>query len=84
MENEIINLNGINNCYPLVEGIDENGYGLLSVNAEELIIGVENKKKEITEIEERMNGAWHLEMEKRGITKINTNKLQNFYKKDWI
>ncbi len=75
MENKIIISNNFDNCYPLIEGIDENGYGLLSINAEELIVGIENRKKEITDLEEKMKEALQQEMEKRGIVKIVTDKL---------
>lgn len=61
--------------FPLIEGIDENGFGLLSLSAEELILALENKKKEITDLEEQMKTCLQSEMEKRGVTKIITDKL---------
>lgn len=70
----------LNNEYSIIESVDANGNGKLMLDAEQIIINLEEQKKHIQHQEDIMKKALLEAMETKGISKLVTDRLIiNYY-----
>jgi len=68
----------LNDMYPLVV-VNDNGESKLTIDAEEVILLIEKRKKDIIAVEDNMKACLKKEMENKGIQRLISDKVGIYF-----